>query len=76
VTFVRPRVARVGLGAFVERLNEAEPEGRGRWQTDSSEMTSAVKFLDASGAHAASRLEPDAVAKELRAILPQQKAEA
>ena len=71
VTVVRPRVARVRLDGLVERLNELEPGNTGRWRTDGSEMTSAVKFVDASGVLAASRLEPDAVAAELRAVLLQ-----
>jgi hypothetical protein len=75
VTLVRPRVARVRLGGFVERLNGLEPEGRGRWRTDGSEMTSAVKFLDAAGRPAASRLAPEEVARELRAVLVEQAAE-
>jgi hypothetical protein len=37
-------------------------------------LTSAVKFLDAGGTPAASRLEPDAVAAELRAALTKQSA--
>ena len=76
VTVVRPTVARAPLDSFVERLNEAEPSREGRWRTDRSELTSAVKFLDADGAHAASRLEPDAVAKRLRAVLLRQRDEA
>jgi hypothetical protein len=76
VTFVRPRVERVSLDGLVERLNGLEPEGRGRWRTDGSELTSAVKFLDARGAPAASRLGPDALAGELRAELLRQRPEA
>jgi hypothetical protein len=69
MTVVRPPVARARLDGLVERLNELEPEGSGRWKTDGSEMTSAVKFVDARGVLSASRLEPDAVAAELRAVL-------
>ena len=76
VTFVRPRVERFNLGGLVERLNEIEPGDAGRWRTDGSELTSAVKFLDAAERPAASRLEPDAVAAELRAVLIGQAAEA
>jgi hypothetical protein len=74
VTVVRPRITRADLGAFVERMNELEGEGRGTWKADRSELTSAVKFLDAGGTPAASRLEPDAVAAELRAALTKQSA--
>ena len=57
-------------------LGEIEPGDAGRWRTDGSELTSAVKFLDAAERPAASRLEPDAVAAELRAVLIGQAAEA
>lgn len=69
MTVVRPRVARVRLDGFIERLNELEPDGAGLWKTDGSELTSAVKFVDARGVLAASRLEPGAVAAELSAAL-------
>jgi hypothetical protein len=74
VTVVRPRVTRSDLGAFVERMNELEGAGVGRWKADRSELTSAVKFFDERGTPAASRLEPDAVASELRAALTKQSA--
>src|SRR5947209_875457 len=73
---VLPEVERVTLGGLVERLNGLEPEGRGRWRTDGTELTSAVKFLDAAERPAASRLEPDAVAAELRGVLLRQRARA
>jgi len=76
LTVVRPRVERVRLDGLVQRLNEIEPEDLGRWRTDGSELTSAVKFLDARGTPAASRLEPDAVAAELRAALLRRRADA
>jgi hypothetical protein len=76
VTFVRPRVTRRDLSGAVARLNELEGDGGGHWKTDRSELTSAVKFSDAGGALAASRLAPDAVAAELRATLLQQTATA
>ncbi|HST52604.1 MAG TPA: DUF6687 family protein [Pyrinomonadaceae bacterium] len=74
VTVVRPRIERCDLGALIERLNEIEGGGVGTWKADRSELTSAVKFLDASGTPAASRLEPDAVASELHAALTQRSA--
>ena len=76
MTVVRPAVARLNFEGLVERLNGLESGGFGRWRTDRSELTSAVKFLDARGTPAASRLEPDAVAAELRAALPRQQADA
>jgi len=69
-TYTRPRVARRDLTALVERLNELEGGGDGAaWKPDRSELTSAVKFLDAAGVQAASRLRPEEVAAELRAAL-------
>jgi hypothetical protein len=68
VTVRRPRVARRDLSELVGRLNVLE-RGRGTWKADRSELTSAVKFLDEAGPPAASRLEPDEVAAELRAAL-------
>jgi hypothetical protein len=69
-TYTRPRVARRDLSALVERLNELEGgEGGAAWKPDRGELTSAVKFFDAAGAQAASRLRPDEVAAELRAAL-------
>ncbi|MBV8856181.1 MAG: hypothetical protein JOZ02_04390 [Acidobacteria bacterium] len=67
-TCTRPRVARRNLSGLVGRLNASE-RGRGVWKADRSELTSAVKFFDHAGAPAASRLEPDEVAAELREAL-------
>jgi hypothetical protein len=69
VTVVRPRVGRRDFGPLVSRLNELEGGGDGRWQLDRSELTSAVKFADEAGRLAASRLDPETVAAELRAEL-------
>jgi hypothetical protein len=68
VTVSRPRVARRNLSGLVGRLNVLE-RGRGTWKADRSELTSAVKFVDEGGRPAASLLEPDEVAAELRAAL-------
>ncbi|HEX8502394.1 MAG TPA: DUF6687 family protein [Pyrinomonadaceae bacterium] len=75
-TYTRPRVARRDLSGLVERLNELEGDGAGSWKPDRGELTSAVKFLDESGVPAASRLEPDEVAAELRGVLKGQAASA
>ena len=72
-TYTRPRVARRNLSGLIGRLNVSE-RGRGVWKADRSELTSAVKFFDDTGAPAASRLEPDEVAAELRATLKGQTA--
>jgi hypothetical protein len=50
-------------------LNGLESGAEGLWKPDRSELTSAVKFLDGAGVPAASQLEPDVVAGELRAAL-------
>jgi hypothetical protein len=70
-TIVRPRVARRDLAPLVARLNElenAEASG-GLWKTDTSELTSALKFSDEGGLLCASSLQPEKVAEELRAVL-------
>jgi hypothetical protein len=68
-TEVRPRVERDDFAALVLRLNELEGGTGGLWKTDAGELTSAVKFTDASGVLAASRLAPEVVAAEVRAAL-------
>ena len=60
-TVVRPHIARRDLTHALATLNEKEGNRKGRWQTDTREMTSAVKFLDADRTPAVSRLEPDDV---------------
>jgi hypothetical protein len=64
-TVVRPCVERRDLSATLELLNTKETNEDGRWQTDSREMTSAVKFLN-NGTLAASRIDPDEVVQVLR----------
>ena len=71
VTYARPRVARRNLSGLVGRLNVLE-RGRGTWKADRSELTSAVRFLGANGLPAASCLEPEEVAAELRDALNRQ----
>ena len=73
-TYTRPRVARRDLAPLVERLNELEGEGGASWKPDRSELTSAVKFLDAGGLASKSRLRPDEVAAELRQALTERAA--
>jgi hypothetical protein len=69
VTYRRPRIARRDFSELIKRLNELELEGASSWKIDRSELTSAVKFSDAQGVLTVSHLEPDEVAKELRASL-------
>ena len=60
-TVVRPHIPRRDLTNALATLNDKESKREGRWQTDTRELTAAVKFLDAGGAFAVSRLEPDDV---------------
>jgi hypothetical protein len=66
-TVVRPHIARLDLTNALATLNDKEGNPDGRWKTDNREMTSAVKFLDAGGTMAISRLEPDDVVAVLEA---------
>jgi uncharacterized protein DUF6687 len=65
-TVVRPPVARRDLSNALAVLNEKENNRDGRWKTDSRALSSAVKFLDAGGALAVSRLQPDEVVAALQ----------
>ena len=65
-TVVRPKIERRDLTPLLARLNEIESSTKGRWNRDTSEMTSAIKFLDETNALAASGLQPDEVAAILR----------
>ncbi len=64
-TVVRPRIQRLDLSALISRLNDLEANLSGSWQTDSSELASAAKFVDRSGMLAASTLEPEVLADTL-----------
>jgi Family of unknown function (DUF6687) len=68
-TVVRPRIARRDFSALLAELNQLEKNSSSSWRIDSSEMTSAVKFLDASGKLATSSLGPDVVANQVRRSL-------
>ena len=68
-TIVRPSIERRDLTPLINQLNGIEKQGEGRWQLDTREMTSAVKFVAADGTPAASKIAPDEVAKILRAVL-------
>ena len=65
-TVVRPKIERGDLTMLLARLNEIEKNEKGSWQRDGSEMTSAIKFLDATNMPAASSLRPDEVAAIVR----------
>jgi hypothetical protein len=65
-TLIRPRIKRRDLSTLISSLNEAEGNHDGNWKLDSSEMTSAVKFLGSDGVLGVSTLAPDLVADMLR----------
>lgn len=76
-TVARPHIERRDFAPLVARLNELEQraardaatgEAAARWKLDASELTSAVKFTDASGALRASALAPDTVAAEMKVM--------
>lgn len=62
-TVVRPRIQRQDFSELLLKLNEAEGQPENLWKTDSSELSSAIKFLGSDGRLAASRLAPDDVAR-------------
>ncbi|MGB9179391.1 MAG: DUF6687 family protein [Pyrinomonadaceae bacterium] len=68
-TVVRPRIERRDLSALVARLNELERSAQGRWKIDTSELSSALKFMDETNALAPSSLAPERVSEETRAAL-------
>ena len=77
-TTVRPRIWRRDFTELVSGLNKLELSGggaRGRWTLDGEELASAVKFLDQTGALAASALAPEEVAREVRAALARETVE-
>jgi hypothetical protein len=66
-TVVRPRILRRDFSKLLKVLNQIEGERDGRWESDSSELASAIKFLGNDGKLAASKLAPDDVARAIRA---------
>jgi hypothetical protein len=50
-------------------LNELESGADGEWRADTSELSSAFKFMDQRGVPAASSLKPGRVAEEVRRAL-------
>jgi len=66
-TVVRPRILRRDFSELLKVLNQIEAERDGRWQSDSSELASAIKFLGKDGKLAASTIAPDDVAQAIRA---------
>jgi len=68
-TIVRPAIRRRDLGALIDELNEIESSSAGSWRLDSSELASAAKFSDPNAKLAASSLQPDVVADQMRNFL-------
>jgi hypothetical protein len=68
-TIVRPPIKRRDFSSLVTQLNESEQSPDGLWKIDTSELASAIKFSDANGKLASSKLAPDVVADTLRAAL-------
>src|SRR5437588_9705746 len=68
-TVVRPKIVRRHFSSLMARLNELEKNSIAKWKPDSSEMASAAKFCDQNGKLAASSLQPDLVATQLRNTL-------
>jgi hypothetical protein len=71
-TVVRPRIPRRDFSEVLIELNQRERQEDGLWKLDTSEMTSAIKFLGSDGTLAASSLNPDDVANALRQSSPGQ----
>lgn len=68
-TIVRPLIVRRDLSQLMSRLNELEGDASGKWKVDSSELSSAAKFMDGDGTLTSSNLQPDVVAAWLREAL-------
>ena len=68
-TIVRPKIQRRNLSELMNQLNAREKNATARWRLDSSELASAAKFSSEDGRLAASSLEPDLVATQLRHTL-------
>lgn len=68
-TVVRPAVVRRDFQPLLARLNELEGSARAEWRADTSELSSAFKFMDRSGRLSASSLAPERVTEEMRLLL-------
>ncbi len=65
-TIVRPHIERRNFAPLVSSLNQLESSSAGRWNSDTSELSSAVKFTGRDGKLSASVLQPDRVAASIR----------
>lgn len=68
-TLVRPSIQRRDLTSLLSQLNAKEPNRDGLWSPNSSELTSAVKFLDEQQSNLPSLLRPDEVMAIVRSEL-------
>jgi hypothetical protein len=68
-TVMRPAIGRRDLSRLMGELNHLEQNTAAKWKLDASELASAAKFVDQSGTLAASQLEPEVVAAQLRNFL-------
>jgi len=66
-TLVRPKVTRHDFGSLISQLDRIEQNHDAHWKLDNSEMTSAVKFLEAGNTLAASSLSPDELVSLMQA---------
>jgi len=73
-TVVRPKIKRRDFTLLIAQLNELEQNDQANWRMDNTELSSAIKFLDADHQLAASRLTPDAVASRVRETLSELRA--
>lgn len=69
-TVVRPTVERRDLTEVLQRLNALEGASHGRWDFDSRELSSAVKFLDGDMTLRASKLAPEKVVEAFNVSTP------
>ena len=60
-TVVRPKIKRRNLQSSLQTLNEKEGNKNANWATDTSELSSAAKLLNAENQLASSTLKPDEV---------------
>jgi hypothetical protein len=68
-TIVRPRIERRNFVSLMSRLNERESNSAGQWNVDTSELSSAAKFIGNDGKLSVSLLRPDQVADVFRGEL-------
>jgi hypothetical protein len=68
-TIVRPHIRRRDFASLMSRLNERESNSAGQWIVDTSELSSAAKFIGSDGKLSASLLRPGQIADAFRGEL-------